>query len=100
MTSKKPPNILSSNIKDLLSRISSALVVRVYEPDNILLGKIIKKYLEERAIKIEKKKIDYIINRMERSYKFAIKIAKKIDDKSLETHSQITFSFLKRILGS
>ena len=50
MTSKKPPNILSSNIKDLLSRISSALVVRVYEPDNILLGKIIKKYLEERAI--------------------------------------------------
>ena len=98
MTSKVPPRQLPSKINDLLSRVLDSLVVEVHEPDNILLAKIIKKYLEEREIIIDKKKIDYLTNRIERSYYFAIKIAKKIDSKSLENHSNITFGFLKKIL--
>ena len=98
MTSKVPPRQLSTNINDLLSRVLDSLVVQVHEPDNPLLAKIIKKYLEEREIIIDKKKIDYLTNRIERSYQFAIKIAKKIDSKSLESHSNISFRFLKKIL--
>ena len=98
MTSKVPPRQLSTKINDLLSRVLDSLVVQVHQPDNLLLAKIIKKYLEEREIVIEKKKIDYLTNRIERSYQFAIKIAKKIDSESLESHSNISFSFLKRIL--
>ena len=98
MTSKVPPRQLPTKINDLLSRVLHSLVVQVHEPDNILLAKIIKKYLEEREIIIDKKKIDYLTNRIERSYYFAIKIAKKIDSKSLENHSNITFGFLKKIL--
>ena len=98
MTSKVPPRQLSTKINDLLSRILDSLVVQVHEPDNLLLAKIIKKYLEEREIKIDKKKIDYLTNRIERSYQFAIKIAKKIDSKSLESHSNISLRFLKKIL--
>ncbi len=98
MTSNVPPRQLPSKINDLLSRVFESLVVQVHEPDNLLLANIIKKYLEEREVNIEKKKIDYLTNRIERSYKFAIKIAKKIDSKSLENHSNITISFLKKIL--
>ena len=98
MTSNVPPRQLPTKINDLLSRVLDSLVVQVHEPDNLLLAKIIRKYLEEREINIEKKKIDYLTNRIERSYKFAIKIAKKIDSESLESHSNISFSFLKRIL--
>ena len=98
MTSNVPPRQLSTKINDLLSRVLDSLVVQVHEPDNILLAKIIKKYLQEREINIEKKKIDYLTNRIERSYKYAIKIAKKIDSRSLESHSNISFSFLKKIL--
>ena len=98
MTSKVHPRQLPIKIKDLLSRILNSLVVKVHEPDNLLLAKIIKKYLEEREIIIDKKKINYLTNRIERSYQFAIKIAKKIDSKSLESHSNISFSFLKKIL--
>ncbi len=98
MTSDVPPRQLPTKINDLLSRVLDSLVVQVHEPDNLLLAKIIKKYLEEREINIDKKKIDYLTNRIERSYQFAIKIAKKIDSKSLETHSNISFNFLKRIL--
>ena len=98
MNTKVPPRQLSTKINDLLSRVLDSLVVQVHQPDNLLLAKIIKKYLEEREIVIEKKKIDYLTNRIERSYQFAIKIAKKIDSKSLENHSNISFSFLKKIL--
>ena len=98
MTSKVPPRQLPTKINDLLSRVLNSLVVKVHEPDNLLLAKIIKKYLEEREIIIDKKKINYLTNRIERSYQFAIKIAKKIDSKSLESHSNISFSFLKKIL--
>ncbi|MAI28969.1 MAG: hypothetical protein CMP38_02045 [Rickettsiales bacterium] len=98
MTSNVPPRQLPTKINDLLSRVLDSLVVQVHEPDNILLAKIIKKYLQEREINIEKKKIDYLTNRIERSYKYAIKIAKKIDSRSLESHSNISFSFLKKIL--
>ena len=98
MTSNVPPRQLPTKINDLLSRVLNSLVVQVHEPDNLLLGKIIKKYLEEREIIIDKKKINYLTNRIERSYQFAIKIAKKIDSKSLESHSNISFSFLKKIL--
>ena len=98
MTSKVPPRQLPTKIDDLLSRILNSLVVQVHEPDNTLLAKIIKKYLEEREIIIDQKKIDYLTNRIERSYRFALKIAKKIDSKSLENHSNISFSFLKKIL--
>ena len=98
MTSKVPPRQLPTKINDLLSRVLHSLVVQVHQPDNILLAKIIMKYLEEREITIDKKKIDYLTNRIERSYNFAIKIAKKIDSKSLENHSNISFSFLKKIL--
>ena len=98
MTAKIPPKFLLTKINDLSSRISSSLVVKVNDPDNIILGKIIKKYLEERAVKIDNSKIDYLINRIERSYNHALKIAKLIDKKSLESHSHISFNFLKKIL--
>ena len=98
MTSRIPPKNLPTKIDDLISRVSVSLVVKVYEPDNLLLAQIIKKYLEEREIQIDKKKLNYLTNRIERSYKFAIRTAKKIDKESMETHSQISLGFLKKIL--
>ena len=98
ITSTKPPRFINSNIKDLISRIASSFVVEVNEPDNDLLCKIIKKYLDERHIRIEKKHLDYLSRRIERSYKSALNIAKKIDKESLQTHSKITTNFLKKII--
>ena len=99
MTSKSPPKFLNCELKDLSSRLSSSLVVEVNEPDNELLFQIIEKYLNSRSIKIDKKNIDYLTNRIERSYKNALKIATEIDKRSLEKHSNINYSFLKRIIN-
>ena len=50
ITSTKPPKSINSKIKDLISRVASSFVVEVNEPDNDLLCKIIRKYLDERNI--------------------------------------------------
>ena len=99
MTSRKMPRFLDSRLKDLISRISSATVIEMRDPDEILLKKIIEKYLNERNIQINDESLDYLINRIERSYKSALKFAKQIDLMSLEKKSKINKSFLKSILN-
>mgnify|MGYP001483664555 CR=1 FL=1 len=64
----------------------------------IITNKVRSFVTEEREIHIDKKKLNYLTNRIERSYKFAIRIAKKIDKESMERHSQISLSFLKKLL--
>ena len=99
MTSRKMPRFLDSGLKDLISRISSATVIEMRDPDEILLKKIIEKYLNERNIQINNESLNYLINRIERSYKSALKFAKQIDTMSLEKQTKINKSFLKSILN-
>ena len=99
MASRKMPRFLDSGLKDLISRISSATVIEMRDPDEILLKKIIEKYLNERNIQINNESLDYLINRIERSYKSALKVAKQIDILSLEKKTKINKLFLKSILN-
>ena len=99
MTSRKMPRFLDSSLKDLISRISSATVIEMRDPDEILLKKIIEKYLKERNIHINNESLDYLINRIERSYTSALKFAKQIDIMSLEKKTKINKFFLRSILN-
>jgi len=99
MASRKMPRFLDSSLKDLTSRISSSTVIEMRDPDEVLLKKIIEKYLNERNIKINKESLDYLINRIERSYKSALNVAKQIDTMSLEQKTKINKFFLKSILN-
>ena len=99
MTSRKMPRFLDSGLQDLISRISSSTVIEMRDPDEILLKKIIEKYLNERNIQINNESLDYLINRIERSYKSALEFAKQIDIMSLEKKTKINKPFLKSILN-
>ena len=95
MTGKKPPKYIDCELNDLISRLLSSIVLEVRNPDEELLLKIIKKYLNDRNINLSQKKLNFIANRIERSYESALEIAKKIDLMSLETKSNISIHFLK-----
>ena len=58
----------------------------------------VEKYLNDRSISISKKSLDYLALRIERSYKTALDIARKIDYFSMESHSTINYNFLKTII--
>ena len=95
MTGKKSPKHIDCDLNDLISRLLSCIILEVRNPDQELLLKIINKYLIDRNIYLSQKKLNFIANRIERSYESAIEIAKKIDLKSLETKSNISIHFLK-----
>ena len=79
MTGKKSPKYIDCDLNDLISRLLSSIVLEVRNPDEELLRKIIKKYLNDRNINLSQKKLNFIANRIERSYESALEIAKKID---------------------
>ena len=95
MTGKKSPKYIDCDLNDLISRLLSCIVLEVRNPDEELLLKIINKYLNDRNIYLSQKKLNFIANRIERSYESALEIAKKIDLMSLETKSNISIHFLK-----
>ena len=98
MTGEKPPRFIASKLQDLISRLSATLVIEVKEPNQELLMKIIKKYLKDRNISLKEKYVDFIINRIERTYSSALNISKLIDNKSLEKKSNISHKFLADLL--
>ena len=74
------------------------LVVEVKEPDEDLLMKIIEKYLLDRRIKLDKNIIKFILNRIERTYKSALRVSKLIDKHFLENHANISKKFISNII--
>ena len=99
MTGKKSPKYIDCDLNDLISRLLSCIVLEVRNPDEELLIKIINKYLNDRNIYLSQKKLNFIANRIERSYKSALKVAKQIDIMSLEKKTKISKFFLKSILN-
>ena len=98
ITSKKNPSNLKNKLSDLTSRLNASIVVEVKEPDQYLLGQIILKKLYSKQINVSEKSIEYLINRVERSYKSAKKIANLIDKKSLELKLSPSIKFMKKLI--
>tara|TARA_B100000989_G_scaffold278640_1_gene240592 strand:+ start:1380 stop:2069 length:690 start_codon:yes stop_codon:yes gene_type:complete len=98
ITSKKNPSNLKNKLSDLTSRLNACIVIEVKEPDQNLLGQIILKKLNSKQINVSEKSIKYLINRVERSYNSAKKIANLIDKKSLELKLSPSISFMKKLI--
>ena len=97
MTGLKSPKHINCYFKDVTSRMLSSIVIEIGYPDELLLSKIIEKYLNDRNVLLDKRSLSYILDRIERSYESAIKIAKQIDMISLEKKSKISIHLLKSI---
>ena len=63
MTGCKPPKFIGCELDDLTSRLTSSVVLEVAYPDEILLCKIIEKYLSDRNIYLSDKHLIFISER-------------------------------------
>ena len=76
---KKPINEIKYRLPDLTSRSKNCLYAVIENPDDELLFAIILKNFSDRQIKIEKKIINFIISRIDRSYRKIDEFIYKID---------------------
>ena len=99
VTSKKPIVDINFSLSDLKSRTKNFLLQKIEKPDDDLLFALILKNLSDRQISIDKKLIDFIIKRIERSYDKIFDFIYKIDELSLKRKKPIDFKIIKEVLG-
>ncbi|MDB4119870.1 DnaA/Hda family protein [Candidatus Pelagibacter sp.] len=99
VTSKKPIVDFSYELDDLNSRSKNFLLTSIEKPDDDLMFALILKNLSDRQISIDKKLIDFIIKRIDRSYGKIFDFIYKIDEISLKRKKAIDFRIIKEVLG-
>lgn len=90
INSRVPIVKMSYKLKDLTSRIKTCLLVEISKPDDDLIYALILKYCSDKQIKIDKKLIEYIIKRIDRSYGKIFNFIYKLDKMSLLKKNQLT----------
>jgi len=99
ITSRIPIVSINFNLEDLKSRSKNFFLTKIENPDDDLLFALILKNLSDRQISIDKKLIDYIIKRIDRSYSKISNFIYKIDQISLKKKRSIDFKIIKEALG-
>ena len=98
ITSDKPIVEIDFKLKDLRSRTTNCLLAKIENPDDDLMFALILKNLSDRQITLDKKLIDYIIKRVERSYDKIFEFIYKIDRISLKKKKSIDLKIIKEAL--
>ena len=91
-------NRFKFKLNDLISRINNTLYIELQKPDDELIYALIVKNFSDRQISIDKKIIDYIIRRINRSYKDIFMFIYNVDQMSLKRGKPINLSIIKKIL--
>ena len=99
VTTKIPIVDISFKLDDLNSRSKNFLLSNIKKPEDDLMFALILKNLSDRQISINKKLIDFIIKRIDRSYGKIFDFIYKIDEISLKRKKPIDFKIIKEALG-
>ena len=89
---------MNFELDDLKSRSKNCLFAKIDKPDDELMFALILKNFSDRQIEIDKKFIDFIIKRIDRSYGKISDFIYKIDELSLKSKKPIDFKTIKEIL--
>ena len=98
VTSNKPIVEIDFKLQDLRSRTKNCLLAKIENPDDELMFAIILKNLSDRQITLDKKLIDHIIKRIDRSYSKIFEFIYKIDEISLKKKKSIDFKIINEAL--
>ena len=98
ITSIKPISSYKFKLIDLISRVKSSLVIGIDLPGDDLISVILAKNFSDKQIKVEKKHIDYIIKRIDRSYEKISQFILTLDKYSLKKGSPFSLKLIKEVL--
>ena len=98
INSIKPIISYKFKLPDLMSRIKSSLTIGIKLPSDDLISAIIAKNFSDKQIKVEKKHIDYIIKRIDRSYEKISQFILTLDKYSLKKGSPFGLKLIKEVL--
>ncbi len=98
INSLTPIHEIDFNLSDIKSRAKNCLFAKINNPDDELIFALILKSFSDRQIKIDKKIIDFITKRIDRSYSKISEFIYKIDELSLKKKKPINIKTVNEIL--
>ncbi len=98
VTTLKPLVDYSYKLDDLNSRSKNFILSHIRKPEDDLMFALILKNLSDRQISIDKRLVDFIIKRIDRSYGKICDFIYKIDEISLKRKKPIDFKIIREAL--
>ena len=89
---------MNFNLPDLKSRVNNCILAEIKKPDDDLIFALILKNFSDKQITIDKKLIDYVVKRIDRSYGKIHEFIYKIDEISLKKKKPINIKTIKEIM--
>lgn len=98
MTARRFPLGWGITLPDLISRLKTAAMVEINEPDDELLATITMKLFADRQVEVEPHVVQFLVRRIERSLSSAIEVVARLDAVALERKSRITRALAAQVV--
>jgi chromosomal replication initiation ATPase DnaA len=90
ITSRSPLSTFPVAIRDLASRMRAVPSVTLTSPDDILLRALMVKLAADRQIVLDEPLVNYLANRIERSFAAARAVVHRLDEEAMRQHRPVT----------
>jgi len=85
-------------LKDLVSRLKTAHVLEIHEPQEQLLFALYKKFFHAYGLDVKPPIIQYLLTQGERRFDYAYYVVLYLNTQALKHHEKLTLSFVKKKL--
>ena len=100
ITGRRPPGEWAIALPDLRSRLRSAALVTIEEPDEALLSAVLVKLFADRQLGVEPDVIGYVMRRMERSMAAAQSLVEALDRTALAEKRAVTRALAAKLFSA
>jgi chromosomal replication initiation ATPase DnaA len=90
ITSRSPLSTFPVAIRDLASRLRAVPAVALAPPDDTLLRSLIVKLAADRQLSIDEALVNYLANRIERSFAAVRTAVTRLDEEAMRQHRPVT----------
>jgi chromosomal replication initiation ATPase DnaA len=100
ITGRRPPGEWPIALPDLRSRLRSAALVTIDEPDEALLSAVLVKLFADRQLSVDPDVIGYVMRRMERSMAAAQALVEALDRAALAEKRAVTRGLAAKLFSA
>lgn len=97
LTATAPPGGWGLTLADLSSRLGTIPVASIEEPDDALFAALVIKLFSDRQLAVTPDVVQYIVQRLERSFAEARRFVMRLDNSALAKKRKITISLLREV---
>ncbi|MZR20836.1 hypothetical protein GQF03_00650 [Sneathiella chungangensis] len=97
ITARSAPATWRLALSDLSSRLGTVPIARIREPDDELFAALVIKLFSDRQLAVTPDVVQYIVQRLERSFQEAGRFVTKLDRSALARKRKITVSLIREV---